>query len=52
MVLSGTSPYFAALYQFVVLTTIFSAAGLTCLVASRMVAGKLFTPNEQLLLRG
>ena len=52
MVLSGTSPYFAALYQFVVLTTIFSAAGLTCLVASRMVTGKLFSRNEQLLLRG
>jgi putative ABC transport system permease protein len=51
MVLSGTSPLFAALYQFVVLTTIFSAAGLTCLLASRLVAKKLFSRNEQLLLR-
>lgn len=51
MVLSGTSPLFAALYQFVVLTTIFSAAGLTCLVASRLVTRRLFSENEQLLLR-
>jgi putative ABC transport system permease protein len=52
MVLSGTSPVYAALYQFVVLTTIFSAAALTCLVASRLVTGRLFTAQEQLLLRG
>jgi putative ABC transport system permease protein len=51
MVLSGSSPLFAALYQFVVLTTIFSAAGLTCLIASRTVTAKLFSPHEQLLLR-
>lgn len=52
MVLSGTSPVFAALYQFVVLTTIFSAAALTCLIASRLVTGRLFSGQEQLLLRG
>lgn len=52
MVLSGSSPLFAALYQFVVLTTIFSAAALTCLVASRMVTRRLFSKNDQLLLRG
>jgi putative ABC transport system permease protein len=52
MVLSGTSPLFAALYQFVVLTTILSAAGLTCLVASRLVIRRLFSEKEQLLLRG
>lgn len=51
MVLSGVSPVFAALYQFVVLTTIFAAAGLTCLVASYMVTGRLFSKQEQLLLR-
>ncbi|HEX3437659.1 MAG TPA: ABC transporter permease, partial [Pseudacidobacterium sp.] len=37
MVLSGASPIFAALYQFVVLTTIFSAAALTCFVSSHLV---------------
>lgn len=51
MVLSGSSPLFAALYQFVVLTTIFSAAALTCLLASRMVVPRLFSANDQLLLR-
>lgn len=52
MVLSGSSPLFAALYQFVVLATIFSAAALTCLVASLIVTRRLFSTNEQLLLRG
>jgi putative ABC transport system permease protein len=51
MVLSGASPVYAALYQFVVLTTIFSAAALTCLVSSYLVTRRVFTPNEQLLLR-
>jgi putative ABC transport system permease protein len=51
MVLSGTSPLYAALYQFVVLTTIFAAAALTCLVAHRLVPRRLFNSHEQLLLR-
>jgi putative ABC transport system permease protein len=52
MVLSGSSPVYAALYQFVVLTTIFSAAALTCLVSSYLVTRRVFSVNEQLLLRG
>jgi putative ABC transport system permease protein len=52
MVLSGASPLYAALYQFVVLTTIFSAAAIACLVASHMVASRLFSAQDQLLLRG
>ena len=51
MVLSGSSPIFAALYQFVVLTTIFSAAALTCFTASHMVTRRLFSAQDQLLLR-
>jgi putative ABC transport system permease protein len=51
MVLSGASPVYAALYQFVVLTTIFSAAALTCLVSSYLVTRRVFTVQEQLLLR-
>lgn len=50
MVLSGASPLYAALYQFVVLTTIFSASALTCLVSSHMVTGRLFTAMDQLIL--
>jgi len=52
MVLSGASPVYAALYQFVVLTTIFSAAALTCLISSYLVTKRVFTAQEQLLLRG
>ena len=51
MVLSGSSPIYAALYQFVVLSIIFSAAALTCFTASYLVIGRIFTPHEQLLLR-
>ena len=51
MVLSGASPLFAALYQSVVLTTIFSAAALTCFVSSHLVTRRIFTPQDQLLLR-
>ena len=51
MILSGALPIFAALYQFVVLTTIFSAAALTCLVSSHLVTRRIFTPQDQLVLR-
>jgi putative ABC transport system permease protein len=51
MVLSGASPLFAALYQFVVLTTIFSASALACFVSSHLVTRRIFTVQEQLLLR-
>ncbi|MBW4026024.1 MAG: iron export ABC transporter permease subunit FetB [Acidobacteria bacterium] len=51
MVLSGASPVYAALYQFVVLSVIFSAAALTCYVASQMVTRRIFNEQEQLVLR-
>lgn len=51
MVLSGASPLIAALYQFVVLATIFSAAALTCLISSHLVTRRIFTMEDQLLLR-
>lgn len=49
MVLSGSSPVYAALYQFVVIATIFAAAALTCLVTSRLVLRRLFSPYDQLM---
>ena len=52
MVLSGAPPVYAALYQFVVLSTIFSAAALTCLTCSYLVTQRVFTVHEQLFLRG
>lgn len=51
MVLSGASPVYAALYQFVVISTIFSAAALTSLTCSALVTRRVFTLDEQLLLR-
>ena len=51
MVLSGASPVYAALYQFVVIATIFAAGGLTCLITSRLVLRRLFSPYDQLTLR-
>jgi len=51
MVLSGSSPIYAALYQFVVITTIFSASALTCLVTSRRVLRRVFSAHDQLTLR-
>jgi putative ABC transport system permease protein len=52
MVLSGSSPLYAALYQFVVLGMIFTAGSFACLVATYLVPHRIFTAQEQLLLRG
>ena len=52
MVLSGASPLYAALYQFVVLTTIFSSSALACFVASLLVTRRVFSVHAQLVLRG
>ena len=52
MVLSGASPVYAALYQFVVISTIFSASSVTCLTASYLITRRVFTAQKQLLIRG
>jgi putative ABC transport system permease protein len=51
MVLSGSKPFYASLYQFVVIAAILASSGLTCLISTRAVAAKAFTPAEQLVLR-
>jgi putative ABC transport system permease protein len=51
IVLSGKSPLYGALYQFVVLTTILSATGLSCYVTSYLVTKRIFSEHDQLLLR-
>ena len=48
MVLSGTSPIYAALYQFVILSMIFIAGGVSCMTATYLVPRKIFTPQQQL----
>jgi putative ABC transport system permease protein len=51
MVLSGSPPLYAAIYQFVVLAMIFAASGLTCLVSTTLIRTHAFSPAEQLIVR-
>ncbi len=51
MVLSGTPPLYAAIYQFVVLSMIFASSGLTCLVSTALIRRRAFSPADQLILR-
>ncbi|HEV2400007.1 MAG TPA: ABC transporter permease [Candidatus Sulfotelmatobacter sp.] len=51
MLLSGSRPVYAAIYQFVVLAMIFAASGLTSLVSTLLIRTHAFTTAEQLLLR-
>ncbi len=51
MVLSGSSPVYAALYQFVVLGMIFTSGGLSCLMATYLAPRRVFTPYQQLRIR-
>ncbi len=51
MLLSGSRPIYAAIYQFVVLAMIFAASELTSLVSTMLIRTHAFTAAEQLLLR-
>ena len=51
MLLSGASPLYSAIYQFVVLSMIFAASGLTSLISTMLMRGQVFSTNEQLVLR-
>lgn len=51
MVLSGSSPVYAALYQFVVLGMIFISGSITSMTASRLLPRNIFNTREQLLIR-
>jgi putative ABC transport system permease protein len=51
MLLSGARPVYAAIYQFVVLAMIFAASGLTSLVSTLLIRGRIFTPAQQLMLQ-
>ncbi len=51
MLLSGSRPIYAAIYQFVVLAMIFAASGLTSLISTLLIRTHAFSPAEQLLLR-
>ncbi|HSM17499.1 MAG TPA: ABC transporter permease [Gemmatimonadales bacterium] len=51
MVLSGTDPLYAAVYQFVVIAMIFGASSVTSVTAALLVRPRVFTPADQLILR-
>jgi putative ABC transport system permease protein len=51
MLLSGSRPIYAAIYQFVVMAMIFASSGLTSLVSTMLIRSHAFTPADQLLLR-
>ena len=51
MLLSGARPVYAAIYQFVVLAMIFASSGLTSLISTMLIRGRVFSPAEQLLLQ-
>ncbi len=51
MILSGTDPVYAAIYQFVIIAMIFATSGITALVSVLAVRGRIFSPAEQLILR-
>lgn len=50
MVLAGSDPVYAAVYQFVVVGMIFAASGLTSVISTLLIRGRAFSPAEQLLL--
>jgi len=51
MLLSGSSPVYAAIYQFVMIAFIFSASGITSLAGTLLIRTYAFSPAEQLTLR-
>ncbi len=51
MVLAGSDPIVAAIYQFVVVAMLFATAGATALLCTRYVRSQAFSQAEQLTLR-
>ena len=51
MVLAGSDPIVAAVYQFVVVAMLFATAGTTAMLCTSFVRTRAFSPAEQLTLR-
>jgi putative ABC transport system permease protein len=51
MVVSGVSPVYAGIYQFIVVAMILAASGITGLVATLLMRSRVFFPAAQLALR-
>ncbi len=50
MVLAGSDPVYAAIYQFVVVGMIYAASGLTSLIVTLLIRARAFSPAEQLIV--
>ena len=50
MILAGSNPIYAALYQFVIMGMLFAASGLTSMLSIRLVGQYAFTEADQLKL--
>ena len=51
MIISGSDPVYAGIYQFVVLALIYASAGLSTVLSLLLVRRRVFSPADQLLLR-
>lgn len=51
MLLSGSRPLYASIYQFVVLAMIFASSGITVLVSMLLIRTRIFSSAEQLMLQ-
>ena len=51
MMVSGASPIYAGIYQFVIVAMILAGSGITALVVVLLARGRAFSPAAQLILR-
>jgi putative ABC transport system permease protein len=51
MMVSGASPVYAGIYQFVIIAMILAGSGITALVVVLLARGRAFSPAAQLILR-
>jgi hypothetical protein len=51
MILAGSDPVYAAIYQFVVIAMIYASSGLTSVASTLLIRSHVFSEAEQLVLR-
>jgi putative ABC transport system permease protein len=51
MIIAGTDPVYAAIYQFAVIAMIYAASGLTSITSVLLIRARTFSTAQQLILR-
>ncbi len=51
MILAGSDPVYAAIYQFVVVGMIYASSGFTSLICTILARGRAYTTADQLVIR-